>query len=191
MRLEDPRWSLPESVDIPPAELAAQLRLPVEVVEAYPIVGRFGLLAKCLDRLSVADEDAEKHLRMLDTWLGTYSDGAGREFEVMPTGSRGAFRGWLLDRFDLLGRYGYAARVADEDDDGLDGLAHSYDDGRRPDMVARITDDGDAVARGTGSSSSTRPPPSATMPTTSSPCSSTGCATSSATGWATPRYTDC
>ena len=148
MRLEDPRWSLPESVDIPPAELAAQLRLPVEVVEAYPIVGRFGLLAKCLDRLAVADEDAERHLRMLDTWLGTYSDGAGREFEVMPTGSRGAFRGWLLDRFELLGRYGYAARVATEDDDGIDGLAHSFDDGRRPDMIARITDDGDAVARG-------------------------------------------
>ena len=47
MRLEDPRWTLPVSVDIPPAELAAHLRLPVEVVEAYPIVGRFGLLAKC------------------------------------------------------------------------------------------------------------------------------------------------
>ena len=148
MRLEDPRWSLPESVDIPPAELAAQLRLPVDVVEAYPIVGRFGLLAKCLDRLSVADEDAERHLRMLDTWLGTYSDGAGREFEVMPTGSRGAFRGWLLDRFDLLGRYGYPARVATVEEDNLDGLAHSFDDGRRPDMIARITDDGDAVARG-------------------------------------------
>ena len=73
MRLEDPRWTLPESVDIPPAELAAHLRLPVEVVEAYPVVGRFGLLAKCLDRLAVADEDADLHLLMLDTWLGTYS----------------------------------------------------------------------------------------------------------------------
>ena len=59
---------------------------------------------------------------MLDTWLWTYSDSAGRDFEVLPTGSREAFRGWLLDRFDLLGRYGYPARIATEDADGLDGL---------------------------------------------------------------------
>ena len=148
MRLEDPRWTLPDSIDVPPAELAAHLRLPVEVVEAYPLVGRFGILAKCLDRLSVADEDAELYLRMLDTWLGTYAEGAGRDFEVLPTGSRGAFRGWLLDRFDMLGRYGYPARIATEYDDGVDGLAHSFDDGRRPDLIARVTDDGDLMQRG-------------------------------------------
>ena len=148
MRLEDPRWTLPESIDVSPAELATELRLPVDVVEAYPIVGRFGILAKCLDRLSVSDEDAELHLRMLDTWLGTYAEEGGRDFEVLPTGSRGAFRGWLLDRFDMLSRYGYAARIATEYDDGLDGLAHSFDDGRRPDLIARITDDGDVVRRG-------------------------------------------
>jgi hypothetical protein len=150
MRLQDPRWSLPESVDIAPDELATLLRLPVEVIEAYPVIGRFGLLAKVLDRLSVADEDAELYLRMLDTWLATFADqtGGGRDFEVLPTGSREAFRGWLLDRFEMLGRYGYPARVADATEDGIDGLAHSFDDGHRPDVVARITDDGDAVRRG-------------------------------------------
>jgi hypothetical protein len=148
MRLEDPRWSLPESVDVPPEELAATLRLPVEVIEAYPVVGRFGLLAKILDRLAVADEDAESYLRMLDTWLATYAEGSGRDFEVLPTGSREAFRGWLLDRFDLLGRFGYPVRVADESDDRVDGRAHSFDDGRRPDLIARVTADGDAVRRG-------------------------------------------
>jgi hypothetical protein len=150
MRLQDPRWSLPESLDISPRELGEVLRLPVDVIEAYPVLGRFGLLAKCLDRLVVADEDAELYLRLLDAWLGTFAQTAGgaREFEVLPTGSREAFRGWLLDRFELLGRYGYAARVADEFEDGLDGLTHSFDDGRRPDLVARITDDGDATRRG-------------------------------------------
>jgi hypothetical protein len=150
MRLQDPRWRFPESVDVAPGELADLLRLPVEVIDAYPVIGRFGLLAKALDRLSVADEDAELYLRMLDTWLATYADqsGGGRDFEVLPTGSREAFRGWLLDRFEILGRYGYAARVADAFDDGLDGSAHSFDDGRRPDLVARITDDGDAVHKG-------------------------------------------
>jgi hypothetical protein len=149
MRLEDPRWTLPESVDIPPAELADLLRLPVDVVETYPVIGRFGLLAKCLDRLSVSDEDAERHLRMLDTWLATYAEGAGgRDFEVLPTGSREAFRGWLIDRFEMLGRFGYPARIADQEHDDLDGRAHSFDDGRRPDLVARITDDGDVARKG-------------------------------------------
>jgi hypothetical protein len=148
MRLEDPRWALPESLDIAPEELAATLRLPVEVIEAYPVVGRFGLLAKLLDRMAVADEDAESYLRMLDAWLATYAEGSGRDFEVLPTGSREAFRGWLLDRFDLLGRFGYPVRVADEADDRLDGRNHSFEDGRRPDLIARVTADGDTVRRG-------------------------------------------
>jgi hypothetical protein len=148
MRLEDPRWRLPESLDVEPEALAHELRLPVEVVEAYPVVGRFGLLAKVLDRLSATDEDAERHLRMLDTWLSTYTESAARDFEVMPTGSKDAFRGWLLDRFDMLGRFGYPVRIADQYDDGLDGMAHSFDDGRRPDLVARAFDDGDVVHRG-------------------------------------------
>ena len=148
MRLQDPRWSFPESVDIAPDDLAELLRLPVDVIEAYPVIGRFGLLAKCLDRLSVSDEDAELYLRMLDTWLATFNDAGGRDFEVLPTGSREAFRGWLLDRFEILGRYGYPARVADQFDDNIDGRTHSFDDGRRPDLIARITDDGDAVRRG-------------------------------------------
>jgi hypothetical protein len=148
MRLEDPRWSLPESVDVAPEELATALRLPVEVIDAYPVVGRFGLLAKLLDRLVATDEDAERYLRMLDAWLSTYAEGSGRDFEVWPTGSREAFRGWLLDRFDLLGRFGYPLRLADEMDDLLDGRSHSFDDGRRPDLVARVTADGDVVRRG-------------------------------------------
>ena len=111
------------------------------------MVGRFGLLAKALDRLSATDEDAERYLRMLDTWLATYSAGS-RDFEVLPTGSKEAFRGWLLDRFDMLGRFGYPARIAETYSDGIDGRTHSFDDGRRPDLVARVTDDGDVVQRG-------------------------------------------
>ena len=147
MRLEDPRWTLPDSVDITPEALAELLRLPVEVVEAYPMVGRFGLLAKALDRLSASDEDAERYLRMLDTWLATYAAGS-RDFEVLPTGSKEAFRGWLLDRFDMLARFGYPVRLAETYSDDIDGRTHSFDDGRRPDLVARVTDDGDLVQRG-------------------------------------------
>jgi hypothetical protein len=150
MRLDDPRWTLPESLDIAPEELATQLRLPVDVVEAYPVIGRFGLLAKCLDRMSAADEDAERYLKWLDTWLATYIDprSGGRDFEVAPTGSKEAFRGWLLDRLDQLGRYGYSVRLAEMESDEIDGRTHSFDDGRRPDLVARVIDDGDVVRKG-------------------------------------------
>ena len=179
MRLEDPRWTLPESVDIPPAQLAELLRLPVDVVEAYPVIGRFGLLAKCLDRLSVADEDAERHLRMLDTWLATYNDTAsGRDFEVLPTGSREAFRGWLLDRLDLLGRYGYPAKLADVMDDGSTGAPIPSTTDGAPTWSRGSSTTATSSTRATGWSSSTRPRPSATPPTTSWPRTSTGCAPS-------------
>ena len=67
---------------------------------------------------------------------------------MLPTGSKEAFRGWLLDRVDMLGRFGYPVRIADTYDDELDGRAHSFDDGRRPDLVARVIDDGDVMRKG-------------------------------------------
>ena len=109
MLLEDPRWTLPDSVDVAHQDLAAALRLPPEVVEAYPVVGRFGLLAKSLDRLSCRrrgrrDSPADARHLARDVRRGAR---AARDFEVLPTGSKEAFRGWLLDRFDLLGRFGF------------------------------------------------------------------------------------
>jgi hypothetical protein len=150
MLMEDPHWTLPDSLDVSSDALAADLRLPPEVLEDYPVVGRFGLLAKCLDRLSVPDDQAETHLRMLDAWLATYADqGTGpRPFEVLPTGSKEAFRGWLLDRFDLLGRYGFDVVLADPFDDNIDGKAHVFADGRRPDLIAKVADDGDVLRKG-------------------------------------------
>jgi hypothetical protein len=150
MLMEDPHWTLPESLDVSNDDLAAALRLPPEVLEAYPVVGRFGLLAKCLDRRAVPDDQAETHLRMLDAWLATYADlGSGpRPFEVLPTGSKEAFRGWLLDRLDLLGRYGYPVSLTDPFDDTIDSKTHVFADGRRPDLVVKVSDDGDVIRKG-------------------------------------------
>jgi len=149
LRLQDPRWMLPESLDVPAEELAEALLLPVEVVEGYPVLGRFGLLAALLDRLGLPDEDAERTLEMLDLWLATWDQDAGEEsFQVEAAGSRPAFRGWLLDRIDQLGREGYVLRLAEEELDGIDGLAHVFDDARRPDLVTRVLEDGDRVRAG-------------------------------------------
>lgn len=150
MLMEDGRWNWPDSLDVSDHDLAAALRLPPEVVEAYPVVGRFGLLARCLDRLAIPDDQSETHLRMLDVWLATYGDqGSGpRPFEVLPTGSRESFRGWLLDRLDLLARYGFPVALAEMFEDEIDGLAHVFSDGRCPDLVTRATDDGDVIRKG-------------------------------------------
>ncbi len=149
LRLQDPRWTLPESLDVSCEQLAAELLLPLEVVEGYPIVGRFGLLAAVMDRLGYADDDAEWALGMLDTWLQTWDPGADDgSFAVSPTGTRDAFRDWLVDRIGQLGRDGYAVRLATEDEDGVDGLDHVFDDGRRPDLVLRVLEDGDRIRTG-------------------------------------------
>ena len=149
MRLEDPRWSLPESVDVAPEELAVTLRLPVDVIEAYPVVGRFGLLAKLLDRLAVADEDAETYLRMLDAWLDDVRRGLGPRLRgAADRQPRGVPR--LAARpVRPAGPLRLPGRASPTRcDDRLDGRAHSFDDGRRPDLIARVTADGDAVRRG-------------------------------------------
>ena len=51
LRLGDGQWQLPESVDVTESELATTLMLPIETVARYPMIGRFGLLARCMDRL--------------------------------------------------------------------------------------------------------------------------------------------
>src|SRR5690349_21824298 len=71
LRLGDGQWQLPESVDVNESELANTLMLPIETVSRYPLVGRFGLLARCMDALMVEDADAEAYLKILDAWLAT------------------------------------------------------------------------------------------------------------------------
>lgn len=150
LRLGDGRWPMPESLDVPPAELAATLMLPIETVEAYPLLGRFGLLAKCLDRMIVRDEDAERYLAMLDAWLETYeptSDGSPHPYEVWPLPGY-AFESWLLSRIDILHRCGFPVRLAEESCDRIAGQAHVFADGRHADMVLRFTDDCDTAKAG-------------------------------------------
>src|SRR3954453_19662829 len=72
LRLGDGRWQLPESVDVTEAELAQTLMLPIETIARYPLIGRFGLLARVMDRLMISDQDAEQALKILDAWLATF-----------------------------------------------------------------------------------------------------------------------
>src|ERR1700712_5920195 len=72
LRLGGGQWELPESVDVTETELADALMLPVETIARYPLVGRFGLLARCMDRLMIEDADAERHLRVLDAWMALF-----------------------------------------------------------------------------------------------------------------------
>jgi hypothetical protein len=144
LRLGDGQWQLPESVDVTEAELADVLMLPTTTVAQYPLVGRFGLLARCMDRLMIDDADAERYLRILDAWIALFeagSDGRSASYSVWPLPERDAFEGWLLARLDVLHKLGYAVRLANEEMDGVRGQRHMYVDGRRADLLLRFTQD--------------------------------------------------
>ena len=120
--------------------------LPIETVARYPLVGRFGLLARCMDRLMIPDDDAERSLRILDAWLATFApDAEGRPapYQVWALPGRDAFEGWLLARLDLLHQLGYPVRLANEEMDGVRGQQHMFVDGRRADLLLRFTADCD------------------------------------------------
>jgi len=144
LRLGDGQWQLPESVDVTEAELAETLMLPIETIARYPLIGRFGLLARCMDRLMIEDDDAERYLRILDAWLATFGpDAAGRpgQYQVWGLPKRDVFEGWLLGRLDILHQLGFAVRLANEEMDGVRGQQHMYVDGRRADLLLRFTQD--------------------------------------------------
>jgi hypothetical protein len=118
--------------------------LPIETVTRYPLIGRWGLLARCMDRLMVRDEDAEQYLGLLDAWLATYSpaaDGKPSPYPVWALPNRDAFEGWLLARLDILHKLGYPVRLANEEMDEVRGQQHMFVDGRRADLLMRFTQD--------------------------------------------------
>ncbi len=146
LRLGDGQWQLPESVDVNEAELSLALMLPIETIARYPMIGRFGLLARCMDRLLIPDDDAERSLKILDAWLMTFapsSEGTPAPYPVWALPGRDAFEGWLLARLDLLHQLGYAVRLANEEMDGVRGQQHMFVDGRRADLLLRFTADCD------------------------------------------------
>jgi hypothetical protein len=144
LRMGDGQWQMPESVDVTEAELAQTLMLPTETVSRYPLIGRFGLLARCMDRLMIEDADAELYLKILDAWLATFSaDAEGRPspYQVWALPNRDAFEGWLLSRLDILHKLGYAVRLAGPEMDDVRGQQHMFVDGRRADLLLRFTHD--------------------------------------------------
>jgi hypothetical protein len=144
LRLGDGQWQLPESVDVTESELAELLMLPIETVARYPLIGRWGLLARVMDRLMISDQDAEQALTILDAWLATFgpaADGNPSPYPIWALPNRDAFEGWLLARLDILHKLGYPVRLANEEMDGVRGQQHMFVDGRRADLLMRFTQD--------------------------------------------------
>jgi hypothetical protein len=144
LRLGDGQWHLPEGVDVSEAELAETRLRPIETVSRYPLIGRFGLLARCMDRLMIEDADAERFLKILDTWLAQFgpdADGRPSPYHVWALPNRDAFEGWLLARLDILHKLGYAVRLANQEMDGVRGQQHMFVDARRADLLPRVTHD--------------------------------------------------
>jgi hypothetical protein len=149
LRLGDGQWQLPESVDVTESELAELLMLPIETVARYPMIGRWGLLARVMDRLMISDQDAEQALKILDAWLAVYgpdAEGKPAPYPVWGLPNRDAFEGWLLARLDLLHKLGYPVRLANEEMDEVRGQQHMFVDGRRADLLMRFTQDCDIAS---------------------------------------------
>src|SRR5262245_23424519 len=151
LRLGDGQWQLPESVDVTEAELAETLMLPIETIARYPLVGRFGLLARCMDRLLIEDDEAERYLSILDAWLavlGPEVEGRPGQYQVWGLPKRDVFEGWLLARTELLHKLGYVVRLASPELDGIRGQQHMFVDGHRADLLFRFTHDCEKGAAG-------------------------------------------
>jgi hypothetical protein len=149
LRLGDGQWQLPESVDVTESELADLLMLPIETVARYPMIGRWGLLARVMDRLMISDQDAEQALKILDAWLAVYgpdAQGKPAPYPVWGLPNRDAFEGWLLARLDLLHKLGYPVRLANQEMDDVRGQQHMFVDGRRADLLMRFTQDCEIAA---------------------------------------------
>jgi hypothetical protein len=149
LRLGDGQWQLPESVDVTESELADLLMLPIETVARYPMIGRWGLLARVMDRLMISDQDAEQALKILDAWLAVYgpdAQGKPAPYPVWGLPNRDAFEGWLLARLDLLHKLGYPVRLANQEMDDVRGQQHMFVDGRRADLLMRFTQDCEVAA---------------------------------------------
>jgi hypothetical protein len=149
LRLGDGQWQLPESVDVTESELADLLMLPIETVARYPMIGRWGLLARVMDRLMISDQDAEQALKILDAWLAVYgpdAEGKPAPYPVWGLPNRDAFEGWLLARLDLLHKLGYPVRLANQEMDDVRGQQHMFVDGRRADLLMRFTQDCEVAA---------------------------------------------
>ena len=106
-----------------------------------------------MDRLQIADADAERSLVVLDAWLAlSFSSrartGGPAPYPIWALPGRDAFEGWLLARLDILHKLGYAVRLANEDMDGVRGQQHMFVDGRRADILLRFTADCDKGAAG-------------------------------------------
>ena len=118
--------------------------LPIETIARYPLIGRFGLLTRAMDRLMIEDADAERFLKILDAWLAQFGpDAEGRPspYNVWALPNRDAFEGWLLARLDVLHKLGYAVRLANQEMDDVRGQQHMFVDGRRADLLLRFTHD--------------------------------------------------
>lgn len=125
---DDVSWSPPEDLlDRSDEEIADALDLPVDVVNAYPVLGFSDVLLGVVEQLRLSDEAAEAQgvHRFLGSWLDTFER---RRYEVAGIGREDRFESWLVDHLDRVTPY------------NLELLARQWRSQarRRPDLICRV-----------------------------------------------------
>lgn len=148
--LKDPRFELSYLGDSTPEELSESLRLPLDLVERYPLAGEGMVLVGAVDTLGWEDDRLDEAQQVLRAWADTFvkKDGSRRRYRVTPPGSEKTFEDWLESDLGVLDDFGYHVRVADRKRDGLDGRQHRLSPKLRPDLICRATRDSEVHRAG-------------------------------------------
>lgn len=142
--LKDEAWVPPEGWDVDVEEVAAALRLPIHMLEKYPVAGDGQVLGGIFRDLDVAGKgEQEECVRLYQAWLDTYETKRGgvRSYRVTPVGREDVFEDWLIDNLDKLSGAGLPVHLATLQEDGVRGRQPQLAKDSRADLVCRFSRD--------------------------------------------------
>lgn len=140
--VKDPEWDLPAfGWDSAPEELASALRLPVDLVERYPVVGPAGVAVRALAHLGYPDGGeprslADAVMSAVDEWAQSHP--FPRQHRMAPAGLERDFESWLVTELPVLEPFGFPVRLACQERDGVRGRQVRLATSSTADLVCRV-----------------------------------------------------
>lgn len=129
---------------LPRDQLAREIGLGSDVVDAYPIAFGIHIMLELLEWRGVQFEDlhaADPIIEILHAWRDTlaHPDGSLRRYHASHVGKESDFELWLVDHLDTLEPFGYPVELVKRQH----GVPHG-----RIDMLCRVTRDEDPLREG-------------------------------------------
>lgn len=149
--LKDDAWVPPKAWDADLEEVAAALRLPIHMLEKYPLASDGQIIGGIFKDQDLRDGDEQEQcVRLYEGWLDTYETkrGSVRSYRVTPVGREDTFEDWLIENLDKLSEAGLPVRLATLQEDGIRGRQPQLAKDSRADLVCRFSRDEGAYQRG-------------------------------------------